>query len=389
MAQNKDHRRSTLIQHFGEDEKILGAVTPPIFQNSLFVFDTIDELSEAMREHPEGPPYHYSRTSNPTVDLVERKLAMLEGTDACKVTGSGMAALSIAVMSAVQQSSHIVAVDTGYGPLKSFVTGYLSKFGVTNTLVDGSEVSEIEAALRPETSVIYLESPSSMLFKMQDFEAIAKIAKARGITTICDNSYATPIFMTPHKLGIDIVCHSATKYLAGHSDMTAGVICSDRKRIDSILRHEIGLFGSILHPFQSWLLTRSLRTLELRMKRHEATANQVTVWLEQQKQVERVHHVSLPSYRQRKLFQKMMSGSAGLFSFEPKVQDGDKAKAFANALKVFQRGVSWGGYESLAVVAKLSPMAFKEPRWTIRLFCGLEDPEDIIADLDQAMKHLQ
>jgi len=387
MELNKDLGLSTLLQHFGEDEKIAGAVTPPIFQNSLFVFDTMDELLENMGKHPAGPRHHYSRISNPTVDLAEKKLAKLEGTDACKITGSGMAAISVAVFSCVKQGSHVV-VDTAYGPLKALVSEYLPQFGVTHTFVNGSDVDEVVAAIRPETTLIYLESPSSLIFRLQDMEAIAKIAKERGITTICDNTYCTPIFMQPHKMGIDIVCHSATKYLGGHSDITAGVVCANQERIEKIIRKEIALFGSILHPFQSWLLNRSLRTLDLRMKRHEETGNAVASWLEKRDEVAHVNHVSLESFPQRELYLKMMSGSGGLFSFEPRVQNPDKVKAFADALKLFQRGVSWGGFESLVVALPVSPIGYNGTRWIVRLFCGLEDAKDLIADIEQALPHL-
>ena len=380
---------NTVLQHYGEEEKLKGAVAPPIFQNSLFVFDSMDELSYAMSKHPAGPDHHYSRISNPTLDIAEKKLAKLEGTDACKLTGSGMAALSIAVMSCVSQGSHVVAVDTGYGPVRTLLKDYLTKFGVSHTFVNGSEVAEVEAAIQPNTTAIYLESPSSLVFQMQDMEAIARIAKERGISTICDNTYNTPLHMRPHLIGIDVVCHSATKYLGGHSDITAGAICANQQRIDKMIRNEIALMGSVLHPFQSWLLNRSLRTLEFRLKRHEQTANFIASWLEEQDEVARVNHVSLPSFNQRDLYLKMMSGSGGLFSFEPANQDPAKIKAFVDSLKLFQRGVSWGGFESLALCMSVSPIGYSETRWIVRLFCGLEDAADIQADLQQAMHHLR
>ena len=389
MEHENEYGMRTLLQHYGEEEKLHGAVTPPIFQNSLFVFDTVEELWDSMAKGSDGGHHTYSRVSNPTVEIAEKKIAKLEGTDACKVTGSGMAALSIAIMSCVKQGSHVVAVDTGYGPVKTLLTDYLNKFGVTHTFVDGSEVDEVVAALRPETTAIYLESPSSLVFRLQDMGAIAAIAKERGISTICDNTYNTPIHMRPHEIGIDLVCHSATKYFGGHSDMTAGAVCGTKERIDRIVRDEISLLGSILHPFQSWLLNRSIRTLELRLKRHEQTANTVAAWLEARPEIAQVNHISLPSFPQRELYLKMMSGSGGLFSFEPKVQDPEKVKGFVNSLKLFQRGVSWGGFESLALAMPVSPLAYDGMRWIIRLFTGLEDPKDILADLEQAMHFLR
>jgi cystathionine beta-lyase len=376
---------NTLIQHYGEEEKIHGAVVPPIFQNSLFVFDTVDELGDSMSKRFGSPPHGYSRIGNPSLDLIEKKLAMLEGTESCKVLGTGQAALTMAVMSFVKQGSHVVCVDTGYGPLLSLLSDYLSKFGVTHTFVDGCEVAEVVAAIRPETTAIYLESPSSLVFRLQDMEAIAKVARDREITTICDNTYNTPLHMRPHDIGIDIVCHSATKYLGGHSDLTAGAICTSHERMDRMLRHEVNLLGSILHPFQAWLLTRSLRTLSLRLARHQQTGNIVASWLESRDEIERVHHISLPSFPQHNLYKKMMSGSGGLFSFEPKIQEPAKVKEFVNKLKLFQRGVSWGGFESLAVTMGVKPIGYPEKKWIVRLFCGLEDSKDLIADLEQAL----
>ena len=156
MELENEPGHNTILQHFGEEEKLKGAVAPPIFQNSLFVFDTVDELFDAMIKHPAGPDHHYSRISNPTIEIAEKKIAKLEGTDGCKITGCGMAALSIAIMSCVEQGSHVVAIDTGYGPVKTLLTDYLSKFGVTHTFVNGCEVAELEAAIRPETTAIYL-----------------------------------------------------------------------------------------------------------------------------------------------------------------------------------------------------------------------------------------
>jgi len=386
MELDREPGLNTILQHFGEEEKLMGAVTPPIFQNSLFVFDTMDDLLDAMTKQPAGPDHHYSRLSNPSVDLVEKKIAKLEGTDACKLTGCGMAALSIAVMSCVKQGSHVVAVDTGYGPLRTFISSYLAKFGVTHTFVSGCEVEEVVAAIRPETTAIYLESPSSLVFQLQDMPEIAKIAKQRGITTICDNTYCTPLHMRPHAMGIDIVCHSATKYLGGHSDITAGAVCASQERIDKIVREEIDLLGSILHPFQAWLLNRSLRTLELRLKRHEQTANTVAAWLEARDEVSHVNHISLQSFKQRELYLKTMTGSGGLFSFETKEQDPEKVKGFVDELKLFQRGVSWGGFESLALALPVHPMGYDKKRWIVRLFCGLEEPGDLIQDLEHAFR---
>ncbi|HZH99432.1 MAG TPA: aminotransferase class I/II-fold pyridoxal phosphate-dependent enzyme, partial [Fimbriimonadaceae bacterium] len=305
----------TLLQHFGEEEKILGAVTPPIFQNSLFVFDEYEGFLETMLENPGGPPHHYSRFSNPTVEVVEKKIALLERAEECKVFGSGMAAISCAMLSCLQAGSHVVAVDTCYQPVRKFLDLYLPKFGVRVTYVDGTSTEELLDEIRPETSCIYLESPSSLVFRLQDLEAIARVAREKGITTICDNSYASPLYQNPLEFGIDLVVHSATKYLAGHSDITAGVVCGSAERIDGILRNELQFFGSIIAPFPAWLLLRGLRTLKRRLKQHELSGNRLAAWLRTRPEVERVHHVSFEDHPQRDLYLKQMRGSGGLLSF--------------------------------------------------------------------------
>jgi cystathionine beta-lyase len=378
--------QNTRLQHFGEEEKIRGAVVPPIFQNSLFVFDTVEELFQAMLEEPAGPPHHYSRLGNPSVHLAEQKIAMLEGTEGCKLSGTGMGAIAMAIMSSIEQGSHVITLDTAYQPVRLMLTDYLSRFGVTTTFVDGICTDAIIDEIRPETSLIYLESPSSVLFRLQDLEAVAKAARQKGVTTVVDNTCATPLFQNPAKFGIDLVCHSATKYLGGHSDITAGAVCGSAERLRWIVKQEMSYLGSIIGPFPAWLLTRGMRTLPLRLKQHEAAGNEVASWLLDQPQVDRVHHLGLPSYPQRDLYRKQMRGSGGLFSFEPSCQEREKVHRFCEELRLFQIGISWGGFESLVVPLEIHPMNYPEPRQVVRLFVGLEDPADLIADLQQAFE---
>jgi cystathionine beta-lyase/cystathionine gamma-synthase len=374
----------TLLQHYGEEQKILGAVTAPIFQNSLFVFDEYEAFLDTMLNNPGGPPHHYSRYSNPTVEIAEKKIAMLEGADNCKVFGSGMGAISCALMSCIQSGSHVIAVDTCYQPVRHFLDLYLPKFGVRVTYVDGLSADEVLGEIREETTCIYLESPSSLVFRMQDLEAIATGARERGVTTICDNSYASPVLQNPLSFGIDLVAHSATKYLGGHSDITAGALCGSAERMDRILRNEVQFFGSIIAPFPAWLLTRGLRTLKLRVRQHEVAGNTLAAWLRTRPEVSCVHHAGLEDHPQRALFEKQMRGSGGLLSFEPVRQERDYVMRLMNSLELFQIGVSWGGFESLCVALFVQPIGYSEPRYVVRLYCGLEEPHDLIADLERA-----
>lgn len=376
----------TLIAHVGEERKLEGAVVPPIFQTSTFVFDDYATWMDCMETRPLGPPSHYSRLSNPTLTTVESKLAAMEGTEAAKVIGTGMGASFMAIMANVQQGAHVVTLDTCYGPVRRLLEEWLPKFGVSHTLVEGCSAEEWIDSIRPETTLIYLESPSSAFFRLQDIETITRESRRRGIVTAIDNTYCTPMNSNPASMGVDVVIHSATKYLGGHSDLTAGVLCGSETFIQGLARAELDFFGSILAPFPAWLLMRGLRTLPIRMRHFAEVGNAVASWVEQRPEVEVVHHVGLESFPQRALFQRQMRAASSLFSFEPKRQELDRIVRFVEALQIFQLGVSWGGHDSLVVALRGQPLGYPEPRHCIRLYCGLEDPRDLIADLEQAFE---
>ncbi len=373
----------TRLIHLGEEESIHGAAAPPLFQTSTFLFDTVESLYEAMAERPAGPPYTYSKTGNPSLDLAERKIASLEGVDACKLVGCGNASLSMTIMAHTEAGAHVVLPDTAYYPVRHLLGEVLSRFGVTHTLVDGRRIEDFADAMRPETTLVYMEAPSSMMMRMQDVAGVTKVAKERGATTMIDNTYNTPLHFNPAQHGVDVVCHSVTKYLGGHSDLLAGAICTDERRMDRILRGEINAFGAAA-PFVGWLVTRGLRTLSLRVKRVEATANRIAAWLEGRPEVVRVHHLGLPSYPQRELVESLLRGTTGLFSFELADPSIEAARAFANRLTLFGRGVSWGGHESLALASWVKTIDGE--RAVVRIYCGLEDPEDLRRDLEQAFR---
>lgn len=376
-------KKATLLQHLGEETKYSGAVAPPIFQNSLFLFNCVEEMRQEGKGDL-GSNRFYSRVGNPSLEVVEKKLAMLEGTEHCRLVGSGMSAISSVLLANASAGSNIVTIDSVYGPVKEVLTNYFPKFGVTSTFVDGTCVDEVIDSITPETTLVYLESPTSLTFRLQDLRAIAKACKEKGVKTAIDNTYATPFFQNPAELGIDYVIHSCTKYIGGHSDVVAGAICCSKENLKPIIHQEISHFVSALAPFNGWLLNRGLRTLKLRINHHEAAGNAVAGWLEDQSWVERVHHISLPSFPQKDLFRAQMKGSGGLFAFEPKVQDAKRVEGFIDDLKYFGIGVSWGGFESLALTMPVNLQAWKEPRQLVRVFVGLEDTEDLIADLAAA-----
>jgi len=374
-----------ICAHVGDDyPKFNGAIVPPIYQNTLFVQPT--EVNGVT-----GREYIYTRVSNPTTDVAERKIAALEGADGALCFSAGMAAISSAIMHFVRAKCHVVLVGTSYGPTMHFIRDYLAdRMDVTHTMVVGSNVSEIENAIRPETALIYLESPSSGVFLMQDLEKIAQIAKARNIGTVIDNTYATPLHQQPLSHGIDIVVHTASKYLGGHSDIIAGVLAARREIIESIQSNERELFGSVMDPHQAWLLIRGIRTLPVRLRQHEQSGKKVAAFLEKHPKVLKVFYPGSETYGQKELFERYLSGTNGLLSFVPKGSDAEVA-AFMGRLHMFQRGVSWGGFESLVTPIGWSEEAerYGVPRNLVRIHVGLEDADTLIADLDAALNRIK
>lgn len=378
----------TLLQHLGEDQLPYGAVAPPLVQTSTFAFQCLDQFDAAMKDY-ESKECLYTRWNNPTTRLAEMKIAAVEGSEACLLTGSGMAAISQAIMSVVKAGDHVVVVDGVYGPTYQFITQYLQRFNITSTVVDGRCKEAVADALRPETSLIYLESPTSGMFRLQDVPAITALAKSRGISTIMDNTYGAGLLQSGIAQGVDLVCHSVTKYFAGHSDVVAGAICGSKERIRTLHDWEGALFGGIIAPFNAWLILRGLRTLKLRLDATEVRARAVHAFLKDRPEVAEVFYCGADDFAQRELFEKQFKGTGGLISFMPKVQDRAKLNAFLQSLKIYRMGVSWGGHESLAVHYPACCMDMPEPKSVIRLYCGLEEPSDLIADLEQAMVHLR
>lgn len=383
--QDKQYKSSwDICAHVGDEYgKFCGAIVPPIFQNSLFVRPTdVNDVTQT--------EYFYTRGSNPTIDIAERKIAALEGAEGALCFSSGMGAISSAILHFVTAGCHVVLVASSYGPTMDFVKNYLrKKFDVDCTLVSGSSTEEIEQALRPNTKLIYLESPSSLVFHMQDLDAVAALAKARGIGTVIDNTYATPLHQNPLQHGIDICCHTASKYMGGHSDIVAGALAAKRSIIQSIQEEERSLLGNNMDPHQAWLLIRGLRTLPLRLEQHGRSARKVAEFLEHHPKVKQVFYPGSKTYAQPELFEKYLSGTNGLMSFVPR-GTGEQVRAFVNSLHEFQNGCSWGGFESLAILLGNSEEARAngQPDNLVRIHVGLEDVDTLIADLEQGLQRI-
>lgn len=386
---------STVCTHFAEDpSRHLGAIVPPIFLNSLFAYDEYESIQEAFRDRQNH--YIYTRGLNPTVETVERKIAALEGGQACKLMGSGMAAISSAIMTHVSAGDHVLCVQSAYPVTYRLLTEYLPRFGVAADFVDGTDIESVERAIRPSTRVLYLESPTSMTFQVHDLTRLSELAHQKGVATVIDNSWSSPIFQRPIELGIDMVVHSATKYLGGHSDVVAGAVIGSSEAIARLTDFEQAILGGILGPFEAWLILRGLRTLPIRMQRHQESALQIARFLESHPRVTRVNYPGLPSHPQYDLARRQMSGFSGLMSFELDT-DEPGVRRFVNALNLFRIGVSWGGFESLvyAPIISLSMEMTPEQRLKagisdgmVRIHVGLEDAADLVDDLEQALAML-
>lgn len=388
----------TILAHYGEErEKHNGAIVPPIYQNTLFAFESWDHIDEAFSDPINNNIY--TRGNNPSVSIVEKKLAKIAGGEKARLFSSGMAAISSAIMSCVKANCHVITLKNIYGPAMNFLDNYLrEKFNIDVTFVSGESIQEIENAIKENTTLIYLESPSSAIFSMQNLKAIAELAKKHNIKTIVDNTWATPMFQKPLELGIDLEVHSCSKYLGGHSDIIAGVIIGSAKDIDHIYQNEFLLFGAKMAPFEAWLLMRSLRTLPMRMEKHQSNALKVANFLENHPKIKSVNYPGLKSHPQFELGKEQMNGYSGLMSFVIDSEELKDIKNFVNALEHFSIGVSWGGHESLihapaiSYLKEMTPEQFKSTGLSLgvmRVSIGLEHVDDLIEDLNQALTNIK
>ncbi|MFT3683052.1 MAG: PLP-dependent aspartate aminotransferase family protein [Ferruginibacter sp.] len=383
---------SYIINELGEErEQYYNAVAPPIMQTSNFAFKKVDDLRKAFAD--EYSVYIYSRGLNPTAEILRKKLAALDNAEDCLLFNSGASAIFASVMANVKSGDHIVSVRKPYTWAQRLFTVILPRFGVTTTFIDGTDIGNFERAILPNTKLIYLESPNSWDYALQDLKAVAELAKSENIITICDNSYCTPLYQRPLDFGIDMTLQSATKYIGGHSDAVAGVLCGKRDMMEKIFNSEYMTAGNGITPFAAWLLIRGLRTLPMRLKQITESTRQLVDYLKQHSKVEEVLFTFDESFPQYELAKKQMQGACGLLSFIIKAERIEEIEKFCESLQHILMAVSWGGHESLILprCAGVKPEHFNpanKGHRMLRLYVGLEEPGYLIRDLERGFENM-
>lgn len=377
-----------LTHHAEERKKYFNAVAPPIIQSSNFAFDSVEHLRESISD--EINKHVYSRGNNPTVQILRKKIAELEHAEDALITSSGSAAIAIAIMVHLSAGDHVICIEKPYSWTNKLITKLLSRFGITYDFVDGTKITNIEDAIKENTKVLILESPNSLTFECQDLEACAQLAKKHNIITVIDNSYCSPIFQNPIDFGIDLVVHSGTKYINGHSDVVIGVVCGSKALISKIFYSEFMTLGVNISPNDAALAIRGLRTIDLRVRRSDESARIIVGFLQGHPKIKKVIYPFADDFPQRELAKKQMRGCGGLFTLVLKANTKEEVLRFTRAVKRFLIAVSWGGYESLMIPSitfhDMPGIEDSPIPWTyIRLYVGLEDPEYLIDDLSQAL----
>lgn len=362
-----------------------GFVNTPPYRGSTVVYaNAADCLAHRNR-------YTYGRRGNPTSEQLEALWSELEGAAGTVICPSGASAVTTAILAAVKAGDHLLVTDSAYRPTRVFCDGLLARFGVETTYYDPMIGAGIAALIRPNTRAIYMESPGSQTFEVQDVPAIVAVAKARGITTLIDNTYATGILFRPLDFGVDISINAATKYPSGHSDVLIGLVAANEAKMPA-LRQTHGDLGLYLGPDDVFLTLRGLRTMGLRLREQGANAYVIAEHLARHPKVKTVLHPALPSCPGHAIFKRDFKGPSGLFAIILDAQSDREVETFLDSLALFAMGYSWGGFESLAVpfdcTAYRSATSFNPGGRAVRLNIGLEAPKDLIADLDQALARM-
>lgn len=381
-------KRDTRLIHAGRSKKWTGnAVNPPVVRASTIVFDTMQELKEATKQRGNRVPF-YGRRGTQTHFAFQEAMCELEGGAGCALYPCGAAAISGALLSFLKQGDHLLMVDNAYEPTRGLCDKLLSGLGIETTYYDPMVGAGIVDLIKPNTRVIFLESPGSLTMEVQDIPAICQVAQAHNIITILDNTWASPILCQPFELGVDISVQAATKYIIGHSDVMLGTASANAKYWPQLREHSY-LMGYCASADDVYAASRGLRTLGVRLKQHEQSALKIAHWLANRPEVATIRHPAFSDNPGQPFFKRDFTGSNGLFSFVLKQGTAEQVQAFIEGMQHFKMGFSWGGYESL-ITATMNVQAMRTAtKWSysgplIRLHIGLEDPDDLLADLTQA-----
>ncbi|MDD9858247.1 MAG: cystathionine beta-lyase [Gammaproteobacteria bacterium] len=387
------HKKTSLanaLSQLGRQESGSGrSVNLPLMQGSTLLFDSLADFEAARDSRYRPDVLYYGRYGNPASFQLENMLAELEGAEHCISVSSGLTAVTMALLAATQAGSHVLVADNVYAPTRLFCDTVLARFGVEVTYFDPMLGARLAGMLQSDTAAVMFEAPGTATFEVPDIPAIAKVARDHGAISILDGTWATPVFCRPIKLGVDIVAHSGSKYIGGHSDTMIGFIVCNAAHYLS-MRKMVLAFGDRAGAHDIFLSLRGLRTLEIRMKHVEAAALKIATWLSEQPQVKKVLHPAFPDCPGHEFWSRDFRGSSGIFSVLFDCADKNKLHRFIDGLKMFGLGVSWGGFESLALpfdpAAMRTATAWGETGQLVRISIGFEDTDDLIADLAQALK---
>jgi len=388
MKQSKRRPETAAVRGASDLEKRNGPVAPEIYQTSTFeVTDNEEQIRVTTTDR------YYTRWGNPTITLAEQTVAALEGTESALVFASGMGAITTTILSFLKTGDHVVAQREVYGGVAKFFAEWLPKLGIETTFVDTTEYEQHQRAIRPNTKLLYLESPTNPALRIVDMKKMSMLAKRHGLLSMIDSTFGTPINQHPAQYAIDLVMHSGTKYLSGHADLTCGVVCGRRELIDDIGESRKTL-GNCMDPHAAWLLIRGLKTLAVRVARQNENALRVAEFLEQHAKVRRVHYPFLKNHPQYAIAREQMSGGSGMVTFEVE-GTGDDARRVSEAMRMFTLATSLGGVESLVSIPVLTSHAMISSELRekmgvneqmVRLSVGIESVDDLIEDLERALE---
>lgn len=387
----KSRRADTILTHAGLNPRgNEGIVNPPVYHASTILFPTLEDMEARALRPFDG--FNYGRSGTPTTRAFENAVTELEGGHRAVAVGSGLAAVTTAISAFVSAGDHLLVADSVYGPTRAYCDKVLARFGVETTYYDPCIGAGIERLIRPETRAVYMESPGSQTFEIQDVPAIAAAARARGVVTMIDNTWATPLFFRPFDHGVDLSVHAATKYMVGHSDAMMGIVVCRTEELFQTVKSYANHVGHHAAPDDVYLAQRGLRSMGARLRQHQESALKVARWLEGRPEVARVLHPALPQHPGHHLWRRDFAGSSGLFGVVLKPVPKSAVAAMLNGMELFGMGYSWGGFESLITLCHVARIR-TATRWEdagplLRLHVGLEDPDDLIEDLARGFTRL-